>query len=116
MDEEHIYIEGEEGPLFLMEACASGRIDEAEFLIESGADVNEIDEIEGDVTPLMVSCGATRGPYADEETLVKLATFLIESGAELNAKDRNGKIALDYAIENGFGSLVSKLLGSMIGV
>jgi hypothetical protein len=79
-------------------AARYGRTELAKLLIEYGADVNILDFYQS--SPLF--CSAIIGD-------IKTAQLLIESGINVNCKDRNGKTALDYCVENRHGDL-AKLL------
>ncbi|WP_375604376.1 ankyrin repeat domain-containing protein [Wolbachia endosymbiont of Anurida maritima] len=75
-------------PLFTV--VKSGDLDSVKDLVESGSDVNVIDEY-GD-TPLHY---ATRNGYTD------VVIFLIGKGANTNAIGRLGQTPLHYAMEHG---------------
>ena len=77
----------------LMEACIEGNLEEAERLLEQGADVNVKDN-DGETALIWA---AYRG-YTD------IAELLIDKEADVNVKDNDGETALMLAISFLFGS------------
>jgi ankyrin repeat protein len=67
----------------LLHACHTGRLDNAQLLLQHGADVNAVDE--HGISGLMA---------AVELTSMPLVQLLLDSGANLSAKDGNGENVL----------------------
>jgi ankyrin repeat protein len=72
----------------LMFAAREGHVDIARLLLDTGTDVNAVDQ--NDITPLFMAIGSNRIP---------MARFLIERGANINAKDWYGRTPLFAAVE-----------------
>ena len=72
----------------LMYAAREGHIDVARMLLNSGANVNDVDK--NDITPLLMAIGNNR---------IEMARFLIEKGANIHAADWYGRTPLFAAIE-----------------
>lgn len=79
--------------------------DIAEYLIENGADPNFV--LKDGVNLLMYSCGAFPVSGAGIDVLFDL---LINAGADVNATDKSGLSALDYAITCSNSYKVERLL------
>src|SRR6187397_2777148 len=71
-----------------MFAAREGHVDVARLLLDTGTDVNAVDQ--NDITPLFMAIGSNRIP---------MARFLIDRGANINAKDWYGRTPLFAAIE-----------------
>ncbi|AWP06285.1 putative protein phosphatase 1 regulatory subunit 12C isoform 2 [Scophthalmus maximus] len=84
-----------DGITALHQACIDGSMEIVTFLLERGANVNQVDS-EG-WTPLHVaaSCG-----YSD------IAEFLLQQGASLSAVNCDGDVPLDIALEETTDSLL----------
>uniref|UniRef100_A0A3P8WH04 Protein phosphatase 1, regulatory subunit 12C n=1 Tax=Cynoglossus semilaevis TaxID=244447 RepID=A0A3P8WH04_CYNSE len=84
-----------DGITALHQACIDGSMEMVTFLLEHGADVNQVDS-EG-WTPLHVaaSCG-----YSD------IADFLLRKGASLSAVNCDGDVPLDIALDENTESLL----------
>lgn len=84
-----------DGITALHQACIDGSLEMVTFLVERGADVNQVDS-EG-WTPLHVaaSCG-----YPD------IAEFLLQQGASLSAVNCDGDVPLDIALDETTESLI----------
>ncbi|XP_063739348.1 protein phosphatase 1 regulatory subunit 12C isoform X2 [Eleginops maclovinus] len=84
-----------DGITALHQSCIDGSMDIVSFLLEHGADVNQVDS-EG-WTPLHVaaSCG-----YPD------IADFLLQQGASLSAVNCDGDVPLDIALDEATDSLL----------
>ncbi|XP_041641814.1 protein phosphatase 1 regulatory subunit 12C isoform X2 [Cheilinus undulatus] len=84
-----------DGITALHQACIDGSLEMVTFLVEHGADVNQVDS-EG-WTPLHVaaSCG-----YPD------IAEFLLQQGASLSAVNCDGDVPLDIALDETTESLI----------
>lgn len=67
-------------------------IDSIELLLKAGADINAADK-NGD-TPLIVAAGITR-PHQN----IRYVRFLLENGANVSAKNKEAKTALDRVLE-----------------
>lgn len=87
----------------LMFASRYGYLEIVKMLLEAGAETN-VNDIENTGTPL-ISASA-----AGHEEIVKL---LLEHGADPNIKSSEGKTALDYAQENGYGEIARVLRKSL---
>jgi len=72
----------------LMFAAREGHVDVARLLLDTGTDVNAVDQ--NDITPLFMAIGSNRIP---------MARFLIERGANINANDWYGRTPLFAAVE-----------------
>jgi ankyrin repeat protein len=72
----------------LMYAAREGHIAVARMLLESGANVNELDK--NDISPLM---------FAISNNHIAMARFLIEKGSDIHAADWYGRTPLFAAIE-----------------
>lgn len=85
-----IHAVGPRGNNILMLAAQYGTLPQVQYLVNQGADVNFQRQEEGDdgYTPLM---GAA---MAGQQEIVQ---FLLEAGAQVEAKDREGKTAYDWA-------------------
>lgn len=114
----------------LMLSSASGQKDIPSLLVESGADVNNSKEFKNAQTPLMwasmyghkelvellISNGAdinaqafqgrsnglTALMFASGSNKKEIVEILISKGADINIKNKDGKTASDFALENGF--------------
>lgn len=69
-------------------------------LLEQGANPNITDQSYGNATPLILAAGVRS---------LSIAEMLIKNGAKVNARDKLGKSALDYAIERGPNKMVEVL-------
>jgi ankyrin repeat protein len=79
-------------------AANKGQLRVAQFLLDSGAEVNRAYQSR---TPLLLA--ATRGHKA-------MIELLLAKGADVNARDSGGKTALHIAAENGFQATVETLV------
>jgi ankyrin repeat protein len=70
----------------LLQACASGDLNQVERLLDEGIDVNCSDY--DSRTPLHLAAAEGR---------VSIISILLEKGAKVHAKDRNGQTPLDEA-------------------
>jgi ankyrin repeat protein len=86
----------------LSKAAASGRRDIVEFLIDKGADVNELFVDEGDyqATPLILASAAGH---------LEVVQLLLLKGADPLIKDSDDKTAVDLA-GGAHGEEITKLL------
>ena len=73
-----------------IELCQSGTLQEIEKVIKNGANINAGNKY--GYTAFMIA--ARYNPYPD------VISILFENGADVNAKDENGKRAIDHASEN----------------
>lgn len=73
------------------------------LLIAYGADVNQIDSFGN--TPLITIC-----KYTYCTNMTEIALELIQDGADPNVKNKEGKTALDYAIQNKHDAVIRALL------
>ncbi|MCP4326367.1 MAG: ankyrin repeat domain-containing protein [Alteromonadales bacterium] len=94
-------IPDEEGEYLLNEACALSQIENVEFFISKGADVNKVNEF--GISPLLNSIEA--GNY-------QIASLLISLGADVNILDDCGYTPLLKSIECCRIDIVSLLLAS----
>ena len=76
-------------PLF--HAIQGNNVEMAEWLIGKGANVNQVSE-DTHWTPLMMAAGRSNG---------EMIKMLLSKGASLDARDSQGKTALDYARQAG---------------
>jgi ankyrin repeat protein len=74
-----------------------------ELLLEKGAEVNRIDEVEH-WTALM---------FAGGEGLTEVIRTLLRHGADPNLKDTDGDTALTFAQRNGHEAVAGLLKGAM---
>ena len=81
-------------------------LDLLEFIVENGTDVNQVYKLYGSsgVTPLMDAAYESvddnpNGDYFDSKHIdaIEILKFLLNNGADVNAKDSDGKTALDWA-------------------
>ncbi|MDE7141090.1 MAG: ankyrin repeat domain-containing protein, partial [Treponemataceae bacterium] len=88
-------------PVLMMVATKGGDWkDIAELLIKAGADVN------AKVKGTQFSDGETALMWvATREDCKDIAELLVKAGADVNAKDNDGKTALMWAIDAGYGGL-----------
>jgi len=86
-----------ETPLLL--ACKGGHLNVVEFLVESGADVDQA-ETENGVRPIHV---------AAEKGYFDIVKFLVKSGVSVLGGDYEGTVAVDLAELNGFSEIVTYL-------
>ena len=84
-------------PLF--DACESGNIVSVEYLVEQGADVNKINEI--NETPLFYACKSGNK---------ELVEYLVEQEADVNKENVRGETLLFNACESGNQNLVEYLV------
>jgi len=80
-----------------------GKVENAEFFIKNGCDINEPDVL-WDHTPLHYAIKAEYTHKTGEYE--KTVELLINKGANLNAKDRNGETPLEMARRLGLKKLV----------
>lgn len=83
----------------LQAAIGNGHRDTAEFLLRSGADINQSNP--NGITPLM---------FAVESGDPELVSFCLEQGADLHAADNKGLTALHIAALRNSGVIVTQLL------
>jgi uncharacterized protein len=83
----------------LSDAAGSGDVDLVQSLLDTGADINEIEENYG-TTPLT---------YVSQTGDAAMVQFLLSRGAEVNQKNRYGKTALSFAQERGHNEIISLL-------
>jgi ankyrin repeat protein len=74
----------------LMFAATNGYVEMAQFLIDNGANINDIDDLQK--TPLM---------YAAASGRLEIERLLIKNGANVDATNDNLRTALIYAVRNG---------------
>lgn len=80
-----------------------GGKDLSRYLIEVGMDQINVDVRNAqNQTPLHLA--------AQKPENLKIATILLENGADVNAKDREGKTPLDYAITTGDPEMIELFL------
>ena len=79
------------GTTALHTACSRGYFEIVQYLVENGADINVRGGDEND-TPLIWAV------YNERNNISK---FLVDKGANINARDKHGKSALNYAYERG---------------
>ena len=82
-----------DGLTALMAACQYGRLNAAEVLIKSGADVNAKTLVQK-MTALMY---ASKAYVSKGGESLKLVKHLLRNGADKNAKDADGRNAYFYA-------------------
>lgn len=70
----------------LMKTAASGSVHEANTILQSGANINEVNK--NGYTALM---------YAARNNNIEMLEFLLTKGADKNLKTKRGRIALDFA-------------------
>mmetsp|Transcript_17381 Transcript_17381/g.27777 ORF Transcript_17381/g.27777 Transcript_17381/m.27777 type:complete len:176 (-) Transcript_17381:346-873(-) len=92
----------------LIYAAKNGDDRTAKLLLKSKADVNRSDKKYGD-TPLICAINST-------EINLDLVKFLVDSGAELEAKDKEGNTALDYAKETARRDALANFLQKSMGI
>jgi len=83
-------------------AAIANRVDMARLLIERGADVNHVDKL--GMTPLLYAASIDFGDSA-------MIDLLLRSGARLDARNKDGKTALDLARAYGNTHLLASLEG-----
>jgi len=83
-----------------MELCKNGTLSDIQNAVQSGADVNALDDHLR--TPLMVAIRFNPHP--------EIISFLIQSGADVNAKDKAGWTPLMFAARFSANSEVIKIL------
>jgi len=96
----NVKLKDEGGHDALSWACAEGRPEAVELLVDGGADIESLDK-EYQRTPLMI---------AAEHGNVRAVEILIRRGAKINARDRNDATALIYASFAGRHAVVKLLL------
>ena len=85
------------GSLALHRACRAGRIDLVQYLLDEGADVNEIPPSDHDLT-FMTSYEL--GPpihYAADHRQLEIIKFLLDHGADGTLRDSAGKTLMERA-------------------
>jgi uncharacterized protein len=80
----------------------ANRVDMARLLIQRGADVNHVDKL--GMTPLLYAASIDFGDSA-------MIDLLLKSGARLDARNKDGKTALDLAREYKHTHLIASLEG-----
>ena len=83
---------------YLITAATANSLDMAKLLLQSKAQVNQVDAFK--TTALMTAAGKGN---------VALVTLLLASGADVRAKDDDGKDALALAKEGGHAAVVTLL-------
>ncbi|RZJ82383.1 MAG: hypothetical protein EOO47_00820 [Flavobacterium sp.] len=86
IDPDYFTITGSSSPLFI--AIVKKKHDVLKMLLNYGANPNHVNN--AGISPLMLAV------YIDDLELIKM---LLEGKADKNLKDKNGKTALDYAVE-----------------
>ncbi|KAK7476652.1 hypothetical protein BaRGS_00032127 [Batillaria attramentaria] len=106
-----------EDPMTLLEhAVTRCNLDTVKLLVEKGADVNSRNESTG-LTPLHIAVQAEEDDeFTDAgEERAKMIEFLLSVGADVNAKDKDNKIPLDWAVLKGKDKICNILLNRMKG-
>lgn len=91
-----------DGTTLLAWAAISNRVDMAKLLIARGADVNHVDKL--GMTALLYAASIDYGDSA-------MIDLLLKSGAQLSARNKDGKTALDLAREYKHTHLIASLEG-----
>lgn len=90
--------------LLLQESCSWGNYDIVKLLVDNGADCNLTWKgIEGSKSPLMWAV------LSGSEKTIDIIELLLKHGSDKSMKDKRGKTAYDYAVENNKTEL-AKLL------
>ena len=96
---------------------AVGHLDCCQWLLDNGADVNEVEE-KTSYTPLINLCRYDPNECVDDEVpiekeriqLLPCLKLLLARGADFRAKDKTGRSGLSHAVEKGHSDLVQELL------
>jgi ankyrin repeat protein len=91
-----------DGTTLLAWAAISNRVEMARLLIRRGASVNHVDKL--GMTPLLYAASIDFGDAA-------MIDLLLKSGARLDARNKDGKTALDLAREYQHTHLIASLEG-----
>ncbi|GFN88037.1 serine/threonine-protein phosphatase 6 regulatory ankyrin repeat subunit a [Plakobranchus ocellatus] len=92
----------------LVECVLSNKTNIINYLIDSGADVNEMGD--GDCnTPLTA---AISNLWNRESRVCSLVEILLLAGADPNKSNCKGQTALHFAVERGFSEIISKLIAA----
>lgn len=97
------------GAYRLQEAIQSGRIFQTRILLESGADLQFVDE-EG-LSPILLACKVDQTKRRTRTSLIRL---LIQHGADVNATDPQGRHALMVSCISASVDIVRLLLNTSI--
>jgi ankyrin repeat protein len=84
---------------FLYICYDNGKIEQAEFLIEKGANIHQT-----------CTDGKNGLFYSLEDNNLSLFTFLVEKGLDLNIEDKNGKSLVEIAIDEDYDEFLAIFL------
>jgi ankyrin repeat protein len=94
----------------LHQACSGGRLDVVQFLVSTGANVEDA-ATEADWTPLLfATCDEQQADCANSSERLAITKLLLENGANIRASASDGQTALHGAARLGDAELVRLLI------
>ncbi len=91
----------------LIDAVDCGNVEIVKYLIENGADTENMNNIWGNTALMKIANSVC---IKESEICIEIAQYLLDNGANINAKTCNGWTALMYASSYGYLDMVKFLV------